>query len=155
VTLQLVVSDGQVSSLPDTVAVHILDSNAPPVCTFAQPSIGSLWPPNHAMVPVAINGISDPNNEQIIIQITAVTQDEPINGLGDGDTAPDAALTGQHVLLRAERDGKGNGRTYEVYFMARDAQGASCSGKVQVAVPHNKKGQVINSGQSFNSFGGE
>lgn len=152
-TFKLIVtgSDGRVSN-PDTVDVHVLDTNDPPVCNFAQPSVASLWPPNHGMVPVSILGVSDPNNEQITFIYTAVTQDEPVNGLGDGDMSPDAAVSGQQILLRAERAGTGNGRVYEVRFMARDAQGASCSGTVKVSVPHSKKDQAVDSGQAFNSL---
>jgi hypothetical protein len=43
---------------------------------------------------------------------TAVTQSEPLNGLGDGDTSPDAVLQGDSVLLRAERSGLGTGQRY-------------------------------------------
>ena len=46
-----------------------------------------------------------------------------INGLGDGDTCPDALLSGDTVLLRAERTGTGNGRVYRVTFSATDGRG--------------------------------
>jgi hypothetical protein len=152
-TFELIVSDGQGSSAPDTVAIHVMNVNDPPVCSLAQPTVGSLWPPNHTMVPVGITGITDPNNHAITITYTAVTQDEPVNGLGDGDTSPDAAASGNQILLRAERSGTVDGRVYEVHFMATDAEGASCSGTVQVSVPHSKKATAVNSGQAYNSFG--
>lgn len=151
-TIQLVVSDGQASSAPDTVNVHVLGTNDPPVCTLAQPSLASLWPPNHSMMPVTITGVTDPNNHAITIAYTAVTQDEPVNGLGDGDTSPDAAVSGHQILLRAERSGAGNGRVYVVHFTASDGQGGSCNGTVQVSVPHSKKDTASNSGQFYNSF---
>lgn len=73
------------------------------------------------------------------IAITGVMQDEPVNGLGDGDTSPDAVLQGDGVLLRAERGGNGNGRVYRIDFTASNA-GGSCAGMVQVAVPQSMKG---------------
>ena len=44
---------------------------------------------------------------------TPVTQDEPVNGLGDGDTGPDAVTLSDGILLRAERSGTGDGRVYD------------------------------------------
>ena len=152
ITFRLIVSDGQASSAPDTVSIHVLDTNDPPVCTLAQPSVASLWPPNHTMVPVSIQGVTDPNNEAVTFTFPAVTQDEPINGLGDGDTSPDAAVSANQILLRAERAGTGNGRVYVVHFTATDAEGAHCSGTVKVAVPHSKKDTAGEGPQLYNSF---
>jgi REJ domain len=151
-TFRLVMSDGQANSAADTVNIHVQDTNDPPVCTLAQPSVASLWPPNHTMVPVSITGITDPNDQAITITFTAVTQDEPVNGLGDGDTSPDAADSGNQILLRAERAGTGNGRVYVVHFTATDDQGGSCSGTVKVAVPHSKKDPAGEGPQLYNSF---
>lgn len=80
-------------------------------------------------------------------------QKQPINGLGDGDTSSDAAVSGNQILLRAERAGTGNGRVYQVHFTATDDQGGSCSGSVKVGVPHSKKDTAGDNGQLFNSFG--
>ena len=151
-TFQLIVSDGPANSPADTVDIHVQDTNDPPVCTLAQPSVASLWPPNHTMVPVSITGITDPNDQAITITFTAVTQDEPVNGLGDGDTSPDAAVSGNQILLRAEWAGTGNGRVYVVHFTATDDQGGSCNGSVKVAVPHSKKDQAVEGLQLYNSF---
>jgi hypothetical protein len=151
-TFQLVVSDGQASSAADTINIQVQDTNDPPVCTLAQPSVASLWPPNHTMVPVSILGVTDPNNQAVTITFNTVTQDEPVNGLGDGDTSPDAAVSGNQVLLRAERAGTGNGRVYVVRFTATDDQGGSCSGTVKVAVPQSKKDPAGEGPQLYNSF---
>ena len=86
------------------------------------------------------------------ITFTSVTQDEPVNGLGDGDTSPDAAVSGNQILLRAERAGTGNGRVYVVPFTAANTDGASCSGSVKVSVPHSKKDPAIEGAQLYNSF---
>ena len=152
-TFQLVVNDGHASSAADTVQIVIQNVNDPPVCTLAQASPNLLWPPNHTMVPVSITGVTDPNNHAVTFTFTSVTQDEPINGLGDGDMSPDAAVSGNQILLRAERAGTGNGRVYVVHFTATDAEGAHCSGTVRVSVPHSKKDPAIEGPQLYNSFG--
>jgi hypothetical protein len=86
--------------------------------------------------------------------ITRITQDEPVNGLGDGDTSPDGFGIGtSSALLRAERSGIANGRVYMVSFFASDGTGSSCSGSVSVGVPHDQgKGRVpIDDGQNYDS----
>lgn len=152
-TFQLVVTDGHASGGADTVQVAIQDVNDPPVCTLAQPSVAVLWPPNHTMAEVSILGVTDPNNSTVTISYPRVTQDEPINGLGDGDTGPDAFESGNNILLRAERAGSGNGRVYAVQFKATDPDGASCTGTVKVSIPKSIKDQAVDSGQNYNSFG--
>jgi len=59
-----------------------------------------IWPPNHNLVPVNIVNFADPKNDQVLITILGVTQNEPINGLGDGDTAPDAVVKYPAAELR-------------------------------------------------------
>ena len=136
-----------------TAMVNITVKNGPPLCSLARAIPEILWPPNHKMVPVNIEGVTDPDDSSITIQIVGVTQDEPVNGLGDGDTSPDAIIEGNTVLLRAERAGNGNGRVYALGFIADDGQGGTCTGVVKVAVPHSKKpGEAaIDDGQLYNS----
>jgi YVTN family beta-propeller protein len=150
---RLVVHDGLAESAPDDVTITVLDVNDPPVCGLAQASPGLLWPPNHKLVPVEIMGVTDPSNDQVTISITGVTQDEPVSGLGDGDTSPDAVRQGQNVLLRAERSEPGNGRVYLVTFGARDASGGSCTGTVTVCVPRDLRGAAcVDDGQAYDSL---
>jgi hypothetical protein len=104
------------------------------------------------MVPVGIAGVTDPDDSQVAIAITAVTQDEPVNGLGDGDTSPDAALQGSSALVRAERSGHGTGRVYRLSFTASDASGAACSGHVSVCVPHDRRDGCRDEGQRYDSL---
>ena len=129
-------------------------SNLPPDCSKAFPSATRLWPPNHKLATVAIQGVTDPENDPIKIRVTRITQDEPVNGLGDGDTGPDGFGVGtSQAQIRAERSGTGNGRVYAVAFTAEDGRGGSCNGTVQVGVPHDQgKGSVpIDDGQRFDS----
>ncbi len=150
---ELTVTDSWGSA--DTASVDILvqNINDPPICANAYADPSSMWPPNHKMVAVRIFGVTDRDNDKTTISVTGVTQDEPINGLGDGDTSPDAVIQSDgSVLLRAERAGKGNGRVYSIQFTATDQYGQSCSGSVAVTVPHNKKGAAVDSGQNHDSL---
>jgi hypothetical protein len=148
---QLMVEDGLGGSATDNVTVTVLDLNDPPVCAQASASPDRLWPPNHKLVPVTIVGVADPNNDRVTITVTQVRQDEPVNGLGDGDTSPDAVLQPGQALLRAERAGNGNGRVYHVTFTADDGLGGGCTGTVTVCVPHNRQATCVNGGPVYNS----
>jgi hypothetical protein len=148
---ELLVADGALSTA-DRVRVSILNVNDPPACALARSQPSLLWPPNHKLVDVAVAGVTDPQDETVVITVTGVTQDEPLSGTGDGDTAPDAIRSGHALLLRAERSGHGNGRVYRITFEADDGQGGACTGAVTVAVPHSKKSEAaIDDGQAYDS----
>jgi hypothetical protein len=78
---------------------------------------------------------------------TQVRQDE------NPGSAIDAELSGGNLLLRAERDGNGDGRVYHIQFTVSDPEGASCSGEVTVCVPHDQGhgGQCGDQGPLFPS----
>jgi cysteine-rich repeat protein len=149
-TFQVTVDDGYGGNGFDTVVVHVQNANDPPNASLAQPSVACLWAPDHRLVSVGIVGVSDPN-DNATITIDGVTQDEPTNGLGDGDTSVDAVINpGGTVLLRSERSGKGDGRVYHVSFTASDLEG-SASGVVTVCVPHDRKKPAVDGGELFDS----
>ena len=104
---------------------------------------------------VTIRGCTDADGDGISIHIDSVTQDEPLNGTGDGDTSPDARRTaGGGVELRAERKGNGDGRVYTLTFTASDGRGGTTTGTVSVGVPHSAGGTAVKTpGVSVNSFG--
>jgi hypothetical protein len=132
--------------------VPLAPANQPPVCTLAQASPALLWPPNHKLAAVSIVGVSDPDGDPVSLTITGITQDEPTNGLGDGDTCPDGFGVGQsQAQVRAERSGLGNGRVYRIAFTASDGKGGSCTGSVTVGVPHDRKDTPIDDGQSHDA----
>ena len=128
----------------DQVFVHVRNSNDPPSCDLAQPSREMLWPPNHKMEAISINGITDEDSlyNQVSLSITGITQDEPVDGKGDGHTSPDGAIQlsvpSNAALIRAERTSKGNGRVYQINFEASDGL-ESCTGSVNVGVPKSRK----------------
>ena len=71
-------------------------------------------------------------------KIIGVQSNEPVNGPGDGDTAPDWQISGDHGLsLRAERSGKSSGRVYTITLQAKDAAG-NLSGLETVTVKVQK-----------------
>jgi K319-like protein len=150
-TFRLVVSDTQLDSEPAPVIVTVVNDR--PLCELARAVPDLLWPANHRMVPIAITGVTDPDNDTISIQIKGVTQDEPVNGLGDGDTSPDALIGQGTVQLRAERSGSGNGRVYQIRFSAHDGRGGQCTGVAQVAVPRSAKPSeyAVDDGQRYDS----
>lgn len=130
----------------------VANPNNPPDCSQARPSVATLWPPNHKMFGVDILGVTDPDGDPVSIQIDRIAQDEPVNGLGDGDTCPDALGVGtSSALLRAERSGNGTGRVYTIFFTASDGKGGSCSGSVRVSVPLNRSTTSVDEGPSSTS----
>ncbi|MGH9838433.1 MAG: LamG-like jellyroll fold domain-containing protein [Blastocatellia bacterium] len=129
------------SSTPDPVAdnnsatANVTASNPPPVITNASANPSVLWPPNHRMVDVTVNHSGTDNCGSPSCTLS-VSSNEPINGTGDGDTAPDwEIIDAHHVRLRAERAGNGNGRVYTITITCRDSAGNSSSRSVTVRVP--------------------
>jgi hypothetical protein len=154
VTFKLTVSDWPGSSSSAYVTVTINNWHTPPDITGAHADVGVLWPPDHKMVQVHIIGVIMPSDDKIAI--TGITQDEPTNGLGDGDTAIDAVKQvntsgDDSVLLRAERSGNRDGRVYRVCFHIEDPE-QDADGCVNVMVPKSKKTDIaIDSGQAYDS----
>ncbi len=121
-------------------------NNLAPDISQAHPNQEYLWPPNNKYIEISIEGVTDPENDAFGIMVTGVTSDEPMS-----KKSPDALIdeTGK-LLLRAQRSGSGNGRVYEISFVAGDSKGEYKQGKVQVKVPHSKgnKGRVcVDDGQ--------
>ena len=131
-------------------------TNLAPDCTTATAS-QTIWPPNHKMVPVTISGITDPDGDPVTVTVTSIFQDEPVNTIGDGSTATDGSGVGTSTaMIRAERTGSpqvpGNGRVYHISFTADDGNGGSCSGTVQVKVPHDQRGTAaVDDGPLYDS----
>ena len=129
-------------------------ANLPPDCSGAFASVDELWPPNHTFHSVSVEGVTDPDGDPISITITGIRQDEVLNGVGDGNTCPDATGVGSSTAeVRAERSGLLDGRVYHIFFLAQDGQGGACEGSVTVCVPHDQKpGHVcVDQGPLFDS----
>jgi 6-phosphogluconolactonase len=124
-----------------------LAGNGRPECGNARPSTSVLWPPHYEIVPVSILGVTDPEGSGVAITIDSIRQDEPVTGSQVDGVGVGSGLAG----VRAERNVPGNGRVYHVAFTARDPQGASCSGVVTVAVPHDPRSAAVDGGPLYDS----
>lgn len=133
-----------------TVNVPSSDSYAPS-CGTVSLDATSLWPPDHSLARLTVSGGTDGDiGDSVSLVIDGVSQDEPVNGLGDGDTGPDAFLLGtDQVLVRAERSGKGNGRFYKVHVTGTDRAGRTCERTLEVVVPHDSKQSPLDSGAPY------
>lgn len=132
-----------------------VDPNSPPDCSAASAAPRTLWPPNHKLRTVGVTGVTDPDGDPVTVAVAAVHQDEPLNGLGDGDASPDAVrgATTDIVQLRAERSGVGDGRVYRIDFGASDDHGAACQGTVVVSVPKDPNAVASDSPIAVDAFG--
>jgi hypothetical protein len=151
-TIKVTITDDDGAPSTATVTISV---NSPPNCSTVTPSSSLLWPPNHKFVPISLGGATDPDGDIVTLTITGVTQDEPLNSTGDGNTIPDAVLgpASNDVQVRAERSGNGDGRVYRIAFGGSDGKGGTCTGTVIVGVPHNQGSTPIDSGLVVNSLG--
>jgi len=141
VTLTVTDEKGASDTCETTVTVE--DQEAP-IITSVTANPNKLWPPNHKMVPVVV-AIDATDNCDSVCQIISVESNEPVNGLGDGNTAPDWVITGDLTLkLRAERSGTGSGRIYTITVECADSSGNSSTDTATVTVPHDKRGKKNN-----------
>ncbi len=145
VTCKTTDSVGLTASVTFTVTV----TQSLPVCTaVAAPSI--LWPPNHKLQTISINGVTTADGGTITTTVTSIFQDEPTQGLGDGDTPMDGFLSNGVAQVRAERSGLGDGRVYYLSYTST-TPGGSCTGTVTVSVPHDMAHPAVGEGPKYDS----
>ncbi|MEO6406633.1 MAG: CHRD domain-containing protein, partial [Ferruginibacter sp.] len=114
--------------------VTVNDMEAPVIHNLAA-NPTSLWPPNHKMKDVDVNYTTTDNCPGAIGCVVTVSSNEPVNGTGDGDTAPDwIVVDDHHVKLRAERSGEGTGRIYTITTTCHDGLGNTSHSSTTVTV---------------------
>jgi hypothetical protein len=135
VTLTVTESHGATSSCTSTVTVV---DRTPPAIVGGSVDKQQLWPPDHKMVNVTVNYNATDNCGPVACALS-ISSNEPMNGKGDGNTAPDWQVVDQHhVLLRAERSGNGSGRIYTIRIICTDGSGNSSTKTVTVTVPKSQ-----------------
>ncbi len=104
-----------------------------------------LWPPNHKMSTVTIQANVVPILQGWVTLSASVASNEPVEGLGKGDKAPDWGEpeidqeTGIiRIPLRAERSAHGHDRIYTVTVVVTDSSGNQSEEIVQVDVPRDR-----------------
>jgi len=112
----------------------------PPTILSITPSTNVLWPPDHKMVAVSIAvAATDDTDPAPVSHIVSVSNNQPLNGAGDGNTAADWQITGPlTVNLRAERAMRGD-RVYTIAVATSDASGNTSTASVDVRVPHDQR----------------
>jgi len=133
------VTDSATNTAACSTIITVVDTTPPVIHTVsAKPNV--LWPANHKMVQVTVCALATDSCSPATWKIIAVQSNEPENGLGDGDTAPDWQIIDNHSLkLRAERSGQGTGRIYTITIQAEDSSGNLSEPKsVTVTVPKSQ-----------------
>jgi hypothetical protein len=126
-------------------SVTVQDTKPPTLSVLADPAV--LWPPNHELVPVQTTwqtgDVCDPDG--VRVELVSVTSSEADDASGTSDGATTGDIQGADVgtadptiLLRAERNGTGPGRVYEINYRAIDRAGNTAPGFAVVTVPHDQ-----------------
>ena len=117
----------------------VTTSNPAPVISGESVDKAVLSSSNHKLVDVTVRYTVTDNCGPVINALT-VSSNEPINGLGQGNTAPDWEIVDPHHLrLRAERSGTGSGRVYTITITSTDSAGNSSTKQLFVGVPHDRR----------------
>src|SRR5688500_16440015 len=102
----------------------IVEDKTAPIISNPTATPNSLWPPNHKFRDVRVNYTTMDNCPGPISCQLTVTSNEPVNGIGDGNTAPDWIIeNANNVKLRAERAGPLSGRVYTIAVTCQDRFG--------------------------------
>ncbi|HEX2831609.1 MAG TPA: HYR domain-containing protein [Thermoanaerobaculia bacterium] len=138
-TVTCTATDSLDATVEKSFDITVVDTTPPQIISLeASPS--ALWPPDHKMVDIALTAVVfDAVTTNPVTQIVSVSSDQPVNGTGDGDMAPDWAITGPLTLqLRSERS-SGNDRTYTITVQSVDEAGNISQKTVQVKVTQSSR----------------
>jgi len=117
----------------------VTTSNPPPVISGESVDKPVLLPSNHKLLDVTVSYNVTDNCGPVVDALT-VSSNEFVNGLGQGNTAPDWEIVDAHHLrLRAERSGAGSGRVYTITITSTDSAGNASTKQLFVSVPHDRR----------------
>jgi hypothetical protein len=132
------VTDDGTNVVMCSTTVAVVDTT-PPVIESIVASPNLIWPPNHKLKRIRLVVNATDSCGDATWRIAEVTSNEADDEQGSGNTAPDWVIEGdQKVWVRAERSGRGHGRSYTIKIEATDASGNSTFGDVRLCVPHDK-----------------
>ena len=149
------INGGGISTCSFTVTVN--DTEAPKIYDLKTDPV-VLWPANGKMRIIKvttgtfadtlsadtlniIDGVTD-NCPGPINCVLSVISNEPVNGVGAGNTSPDWEIINNHIVkLRAERSGTGTGRIYTITMRCTDLAGNTSEETTTVTVPHDMSGK--------------
>jgi len=123
-------------------AVGLPDTAPPNLSVTLTPVV--LWPADRKLVTITANiSVSDDRDPAPAVALVSIASSEPDTATESGDAGgdiQDAAFgtDDRTFVLRAERAGKGSGRTYTVVYRATDKSGKSREVTTTVMVPRNK-----------------
>jgi hypothetical protein len=137
--LRLRVTDRAGGEGANVFEVDVVDTT-PPQVSIAH---GTLWPPNHRMIPIAATVSDHCSDGEAHVTHAASSEPDDAPGGSDGTTTGDVLIAADGSLwLRAERDALGTGRAYTVGFEARDGAGNRAAATAELFVPHDMGGLV-------------
>jgi hypothetical protein len=125
-----------------TFLADVADTTPPTIEVVLSPD--TLWSPNHKMVEITADVTVEDNCSIASFVLDSVTSDEPDDATGDGSFINDIqqaelGTPDQSFLLRAERMGNGDGRTYTATYTATDGSGNQATDSATVEVPHSEQ----------------
>ncbi|MCX6218531.1 T9SS type A sorting domain-containing protein [Spirosoma sp.] len=132
--------------------ITVVDRQLPTI-TGLSVSPNRLWPPNHKMVDVTLTYNVLDNCKAT--SVVSVSSNEPQTGPDDNTPDDWQIIDANHLKLRAERTGSGNGRIYTITVTATDPSGNKAIQLTQVTVPKNNAGRAGGDELSLLEEGGE
>jgi hypothetical protein len=146
---------------PMTRTVNVVDTTAPTITLNGNAPV--LWSPNHNYQTFSVTDFviaaSDSCNTSLgvgSVVIVQATSDELEDSGDDGHTLNDIVIAPdcKSVQLRAERDGRGDGRVYTITFKVTDGSGNAGTATAIVTVPKSQaSGPAIDSGVQYTVMG--
>jgi hypothetical protein len=142
---EVTVTDDDSASGTADVLVEYEDTTPPVISGINEPVL--LKANNHKMVVFTtsdfVHSVTDACDSLGMedLQFIKVQSNEPLDDIGDGHSTEDFFISedGRSVELRAERSGKGDGRSYSLDIQAVDAAGNAVTETYQLIFAHDNK----------------